>query len=120
MKRIILLCSLAVLSFNFSFAQTPSNIQLFGSEASKFEANTSRNRTELYQTAYTKLESMMQQEITTNKTSLATVTGSDKTKLAGKIKLEEQYLSEIKLLATDKVKNRVAIKNKLDSFLQLL
>lgn len=119
MKRIIL-CSLAILSFSLSFAQTADNKLIFGSEASKFEANTSRNRPELYQSAYTNLENMMQQEIAANKTAVTTATGKDKTALGDKLKQEEQYLSDIKALSSDMVKNRVAIKAKLDAFHQML
>lgn len=120
MKRVIVLCTLAILSFGFTQAQTTDNKLVFASEASKFEANTSRNRVKLYETAYTTLDNMMQQEITNNKAAAINATGSAKQALTYKIKMQEQYYGEITALSADKIKNRVAIKIKLDSFQQSL
>lgn len=118
MKRILLLCSMLIFAVNLSFGQTDKMV--FSSEAGKFEANTSRNRLKMYQPAYDNLVKMMAAEIAQNKLAVQKLAGSEKQVLQEKIDNREQYFGEIKALSGDLVKNRVAIKSKLDLFLQTL
>lgn len=120
MKRILLICTLAIVSIGTVIAQSADAKLTFISKASEFEGGTSRNRPDLYQTAYATLDGMMQQEITHNKSSLQQLSGKDKQTMQAKIKSQEQYYGEIKTLSADMVKNRVSIKTKLDAFQQTL
>lgn len=118
MKRILLLCGIFTILANVSFGQTDKLV--FASEIGRFEANVSRNRTDLYQSAFANLTDMMKKEIAQNKTEVAALSGDAKKALQAKIDDREHYFGEIKAMSDKPSQNATAIKSRLDLFLQTL
>jgi hypothetical protein len=126
MRAILFCCSLMMFSCTVALAQkaqtkvaqAPDAKTLFVSNINKFDASAIRGTTETVNKTYDELINAMEMQVHADKEKAKSLSGQERKAINDKIAEEIRVVRDAAMLGReDKLKNREAIKAKMESFL---